>query len=139
MRWGVAGRVRRERPAQAGRALGLVRRGCCSFLEGGDPLGTRKAVAGYDLIFTPVKSISVMWALGDPRIRREIEAAHHEGVAETIAWLERHAAFTWVGAGEPAQVETRGLVCAASTTIGSDPARGKPWSTPHSPAGERPR
>ena len=29
----------------------------------------RRAVAGYDLVFSPVKSISLLWALGDVRTR----------------------------------------------------------------------
>src|SRR5436189_6430440 len=32
------------------------------------------AVAGYDLTFTPVKSVSVLWALADPPVARVIEA-----------------------------------------------------------------
>lgn len=82
----------------------------------GQPFATyteRKAVAGYDLVFSPVKSVSVLWALGDARVRAEVEAAHHEAVLDVVRWLEREAAFTRVGAGGPAQVETYGLICAA--------------------------
>ncbi len=73
----------------------------------------RKPVAGYDLVFTPVKSVSLLWALGDERTRRAVEEAHHEAVAATIAWLEAHAAFTRTGKSGIAQVDTEGLVCAA--------------------------
>jgi len=73
----------------------------------------RRAVAGFDLVFTPVKSVSLLWALGGPEVRAEVEAAHHEAVASTIGWLEEHAAFTRTGQGGAAQVDTTGLVCAA--------------------------
>ena len=54
----------------------------------------RRPVAGYDLVFTPVKSVSLLWALGGPETRELVEAAHHEAVASTIRWVEQHAAFT---------------------------------------------
>lgn len=77
------------------------------------PADPRRAVAGYDLVFTPVKSASVLWALGNDEVRRQVEAAHREAVVDTVGWLERHAAFTRMGAGGLAQVETYGLLCAA--------------------------
>lgn len=73
----------------------------------------RNAVAGFDLVFSPVKSASVLWALGGPEVRAEIEAAHHEAVRNTISWVEQHAAFSRTGRGGIAQIDTDGLVCAA--------------------------
>ena len=73
----------------------------------------RRPVAGYDLVFTPVKSVSLLWALGDEPVRAQVEAAHHAAVADVIGFLERHAAFTRTGAVGQEQVDTRGLVCAA--------------------------
>lgn len=73
----------------------------------------RRAVAGFDLVFSPVKSVSVLWALGGPAVRHEVEEAHHEAVLNTIGWIEKHAAFTRTGRGGIAQVDTDGLVCAA--------------------------
>jgi conjugative relaxase-like TrwC/TraI family protein len=72
----------------------------------------RRAVAGFDLVFTPVKSASVLWALGGTETRQAVEDAHHEAVAATLVWLEQHAAFTRVGRGGVAQIDTTGLVCA---------------------------
>ena len=72
------------------------------------------AVAGYDLTFSPVKSVSTLWALAGPEVAARIEQAHHAAVADTIAWLEREAVFTRVGSGAR-QVEVRGLVAAAFT------------------------
>jgi conjugative relaxase-like TrwC/TraI family protein len=73
----------------------------------------RKPVAGYDLVFTPVKSVSLLWALGDRDIRASVEAAHHAAVADVLSWIEQHAAFTRVGRGGPFQVEAYGLIAAA--------------------------
>jgi conjugative relaxase-like TrwC/TraI family protein len=75
--------------------------------------GGRRAVAGYDLVFTPVKSVSLLWALGTPQVRAAVEAAHHAAVADAVAWLERHAAFTRMGPLGELQVDTHGLVVAA--------------------------
>ena len=72
-----------------------------------------RAVAGYDLTFTPVKSVSALWAVADPVTAEVIERAHTEVVAETLSWLEDRASFTRLGAGGVRQVEVRGLIAAA--------------------------
>ena len=71
----------------------------------------RRAVAGFDLVFTPVKSVSLLWALGDPEVRAQVEAAHHEAVRSSLDWIEEHAAFTRTGHGGVAQVDTTGFGC----------------------------
>jgi conjugative relaxase-like TrwC/TraI family protein len=53
-----------------------------------------QAVAGYDLVFAPAKSASVLWAIGGDDARREIEAAHHEAIEETMQFLEKEATYT---------------------------------------------
>lgn len=73
----------------------------------------RKPVAGYDLVFTPVKSVSLLWALGDNTIRSAVEAAHHAAVSDVLSWIEQHAAFTRVGRGGRFQIDTYGLIAAA--------------------------
>lgn len=40
----------------------------------------RQPVAGYDLVFTPIKSISLLWGLGDQRVRAVVEEAHRQAV-----------------------------------------------------------
>ncbi len=72
----------------------------------------RQPVAGYDLVFTPVKSVSVLWALADPDVARAVEDAHHAAVAKALAFVEDHAALTRTGSGGLAQVDTHGLVVA---------------------------
>jgi conjugative relaxase-like TrwC/TraI family protein len=74
------------------------------------------AVAGFDLVFTPVKSLALLWAI-DPRaeVREAIRLAHEEAVTETLAFLETHAAHTRTGADGVAQIDTTGLVAVAFT------------------------
>ncbi|MGO9697397.1 MAG: relaxase domain-containing protein [Mycobacterium sp.] len=60
------------------------------------------AVAGYDLTFTPVKSVSALWAVAPAPIARAIEECHHQAVAETLEFLEEHAPMS-----SPAATETR--------------------------------
>ena len=80
-----------------------------TFAEG----TARSAVAGYDLTFSPVKSVSVLWGLTeDASVRREVHAAHRAAVEETLGWLEQEAALTRTGPGGVAQVDTRGLTVA---------------------------
>lgn len=70
-------------------------------------------VAGFDLTFSPVKSVSALWALASPEVAREVEAAHQDAVRATLAILEREVAFTRVGKGGIRQVPVTGLIAAA--------------------------
>src|SRR3954451_6360191 len=73
------------------------------------------AVAGYDLTFSPVKSVSTLWAIAPPEVAAVIEQAHADAVADTLRWLEDHATYTRTGHHGAAQVEVRGLIAAAFT------------------------
>jgi len=73
----------------------------------------RQPVAGVDLVFTPVKSVSVLWALGDEEIRGQVEQAHEAAWRRAFAYVEQHAALTRTGAAGIAQVDTHGLIAAA--------------------------
>ncbi len=73
------------------------------------------AVAGFDLTFSPVKSISAVWAVADPATAARIEQAHHCAVRDALAWIERHALFTRLGTNGVRQVPVSGLVAAAFT------------------------
>jgi conjugative relaxase-like TrwC/TraI family protein len=84
-----------------------------SKIEGQEARRERRAVAGYDLVFTPVKSASLLWALGSSATRQAVEDAHHEAVANTLAWLEEETAFARTGDAGEQQIETRGFLAAA--------------------------
>ena len=70
-------------------------------------------VAGFDLTFSPVKSVSALWALAPAEVANQVEAAHADAVLATLAMLEREVAFTRVGKGGIRQVPVVGLVAAA--------------------------
>jgi conjugative relaxase-like TrwC/TraI family protein len=72
-------------------------------------------VAGFDLTFSPAKSVSTLWAVARPDIAKEIERAHAVAVNDAITFLEQHAIFTREGTDGVRQVETRGLIAAAFT------------------------
>ena len=73
------------------------------------------AVAGFDLTFSPVKSVSALWAVAPPEVAVKIEQAHHAAVADAIAFIEDYALFTREGKDGARQVETRGLIAAVFT------------------------
>jgi len=73
------------------------------------------AVAGYDLTFAPVKSVSTLWALADRDVAKEIEAAHHSAVEATLSWLEKEVLFTRRGRGGLQQVKAKGLIAGIFT------------------------
>ena len=74
----------------------------------------RAAVAGYDLVFSPVKSAAILWAIHpDLAVRRAVYDAHREALASALAMLESNAALTRTGKGGVAQIDTSGLVAVA--------------------------
>ena len=73
------------------------------------------AVAGYDLTFSPVKSVSALWAIAPQEVSEVIAQAHQDAVTDTIGWLEKHAAYTRRGAQGIAQVDSTGFIAAAFT------------------------
>jgi len=68
----------------------------------------RTSVDAYDLTFSPVKSVSVLWAAGDAATRREVWAAHHAAVEEALRVLQREVSFTRSGHhGTPSEKSLR--------------------------------
>lgn len=70
----------------------------------------RQPVAGYDCVFTPQKSVSVLWGLGDDDTRVAIERAHSAAVSDAIGWVEDNASYTRVGKAGVGQIESTGLM-----------------------------
>ncbi|WP_052069530.1 MobF family relaxase [Streptacidiphilus albus] len=74
----------------------------------------RAAVAGFDVVFAPVKSAAVLWALDQrEEVRAAVREAHEAARDAAFAMLEEHAAFTRTGSTGQAQIETRGLIAVA--------------------------
>jgi hypothetical protein len=96
--------------------------------HGRDPIGAREiaatiarqsrprtqTVAGYDLTFSPVKSVSTLWAVADLHVAA-IERAHQAAVQDALSFIERHALFTRQGRNGVRQVSATGLVATAFT------------------------
>jgi conjugative relaxase-like TrwC/TraI family protein len=74
-----------------------------------------QTVAGYDLTFSPVKSVSTLWAVAEPAVAAVIERAHQAAVKDALAFIENHALFTRTGQQGIRQVNVRGLVGTAFT------------------------
>jgi hypothetical protein len=74
-----------------------------------------QAVAGYDLTFSRVKSVSALWAVADLATAAAIERAHRAAIADALTFLERHALYTRCGTNGVRQVEVRGMVAAGFT------------------------
>src|SRR5215218_2833666 len=74
-----------------------------------------QTVAGFDLTFSAVKSVSSLWAVSDPVVAAVIERAHQAAVKDALAFIEKHALFTRTGPQGIRQVNVQGLVATAFT------------------------
>ena len=78
--------------------------------------GGRGGVAAYDLTFSAPKSASVLFALGGPDVACGVLAAHLEGVAGALAYLEGHGLAARRRSGsESTVIPTIGMVGASFT------------------------
>lgn len=73
------------------------------------------AVVGFDLPFSPVKSVSTLWAVAGPDAAKQIEAAHQAAVRKTLAYLEKEVLYTRRGRAGVQQVKAKGLIAACFT------------------------
>src|SRR4051794_19411990 len=73
-----------------------------------------QTVAGFDLTFSPVKSVSTLWAVAEPATAA-IEQVHQAAVNDALRFIEKQALFTRTGPQGIRQVNVRGLVAAAFT------------------------
>ncbi len=71
--------------------------------------------AGFDLTWTAPKSVSVLHAVGDDRVRTEVRAAHEAGVRAGLDYLERFECQARRGAGGHRIVPGEGFVGAVFT------------------------
>jgi hypothetical protein len=74
-----------------------------------------QTVAGFDLTFSPVKSVSTLWEVGDPAVAAVIERAHQAAIKDALTFIENYALFTRTGPQGIRQVNVRGLVATAFT------------------------
>jgi TrwC relaxase len=86
------------------------------------------AVAAFDVVLRPSKSVSILYGLGDSATRRAVLAAHHAAVAEAVAYLDEHLG-TRRGHGGHQHVQGQGLLAVGfdhRTSREGDPAAAQP-------------
>ena len=70
------------------------------------------SVRGFDITASAPKSVSVLFAVGEPQIRTEVLAAHDESVAAMLSWVEAHAHTRYRINGQVAVVDAEGIIAA---------------------------
>ncbi len=75
----------------------------------------RPAVAGFDLTFSPPKSVSVAWALADQGTQAVIYDCHRRALAYVLAYAEANVLHARSGTNGVAQEDIDGVVAAAFT------------------------
>ena len=50
-----------------------------------------ESVRGYDATFSAPKSVSVLFGVGEPQVRRQVVEAHDRAVEAVLGWIETHA------------------------------------------------
>ena len=82
-------------------------------------------VAGFDLVFSPPKSVSLLHALGDEETRRAVNEAHLSAWQAALGYLEDEACVTRRGRNGVHREHAGGFVAAAyqhRTSRAQDPA-----------------
>jgi conjugative relaxase-like TrwC/TraI family protein len=95
--------------------------GFMALMEGRDPgtgerlkrIGGRSKVAAFDLTFSAPKSVSVLFAIGEPTLARALVEAHESAVDAALGYLEREACRVRRGRGGAARQVGDGFVAAA--------------------------
>jgi conjugative relaxase-like TrwC/TraI family protein len=78
-----------------------------------------KAVGGFDLTFSPSKSVSVAWALADKETREVIYRCHQKAIAEVLAYAEREVFHTRSGQQGCVEEDIVGVIAASFTHFDS--------------------
>ena len=68
------------------------------------------SVRGYDATFSAPKSVSVLFGLGDPEVRRQVVEAHEGAVQAVLGWIETHAHTRMRRHGHIMCVDAEGIV-----------------------------
>jgi conjugative relaxase-like TrwC/TraI family protein len=75
----------------------------------------RAPVAGYDLTFSPNKSVSTAWALADAETKATIYDCHRRTIEVVLTYAEREVFSSRSGTGGVLQEDIEGVVAAAFT------------------------
>lgn len=77
------------------------------------PSFARRKVLGFDLTYSAPKSVSLMFVLGDEKVREEVRSAHDAAVLEAMSYMEHVAAWGREGAAGKIKVEGEGFISSA--------------------------
>jgi conjugative relaxase-like TrwC/TraI family protein len=95
----------------------------CADPVTGRQLATKRVrangVGSFDLTFSPSKSVSVMWALGDRATRDVIYRCHQQAIAYVLDYAEREVFRVRAGTNGVVVDETNGVIAAAFTHFDS--------------------
>ncbi len=81
--------------------------------------GFRAPVAGFDLTFSPPKSVSVTWAAGDEATRSVIYSCHRRAIDIVLGYAEAEVFHSRSGTGGVVQEDIDGVVAVAFTHFDS--------------------
>jgi conjugative relaxase-like TrwC/TraI family protein len=81
--------------------------------ERGVEVKTLSPVAGYDLVFSPPKSVSLLYALGSDDVRHAVGQAHLAAWQAALSYLEQRACVTRKGKNGVVRERGSGFVAAA--------------------------
>jgi conjugative relaxase-like TrwC/TraI family protein len=73
----------------------------------------RSPVAGFDLTFSPSKSVSVAWALADRDLKAQIYACHRRAIEVVLTYAEREVFHSRSGTNGVVQEDIEGVVATA--------------------------
>ena len=80
-----------------------------------DEPGKRHPVAGFDLTFSPSKSVSTMWALADADTKARIYELHEQAIDRTLAYAEGNLWHSRSGKGGIVQEDIQGVAAVSFT------------------------
>ena len=75
----------------------------------------RAPVAGFDLTFSPSKSVSVAWALADRGTKAQIYACHRQAIEVVLTYADREVFHSRSGTNGVVQEDVEGVVAATFT------------------------
>ena len=71
-----------------------------------------RSTPGWDLTFRSLKSVSLLWCLGDRTIAAQVTGAHQAAVVAAVGYLERTAGFSRIGKDGIQRVEATAFLAA---------------------------
>jgi len=102
---------------QLWRMLGVMTDPLTGQPVGNEPrAGTKTAaVAGFDLTFSPPKSVSTVWALADESTRKVIHDCHRRAIDFVLEYAEREVSHARSGTNGVVQEDLEGVVAVSFT------------------------